>query len=95
MAKEKDKKELAVSDKKAEKSGKKKAKKTESAGKQGKIRRWFKDLKQELKKVVWPSRKAVVANSIVVFATMLGFAAYTFLLDEGFLWLFEKTISGK
>ncbi|MBR6107170.1 MAG: preprotein translocase subunit SecE [Oscillospiraceae bacterium] len=106
MAKEKDKKELAVSEKaekaekavkaaKADKADKKDAKKKDSSKKQGKISRWFKDLKQEMKKVVWPSRKVVVANSIVVFAAMLGFAAYTFLLDKGFLWLFEKAISGK
>lgn len=91
MAKDKDKKELAVSDKADKKADKKK----DSAKKQGKISRWFKDLKQEMKKVVWPSRKVVIANSIVVFAAMLGFAAYTFLLDKGFLWLFEKAISGR
>ena len=88
MAKEKDKKELAVSDKKA-------AKKKDAPKKQGRISRWFKDLKQELKKVVWPTRKTVINNSIVVFAAMLGFAAYTFLLDQGFLWLFQKAIGGK
>ncbi len=95
MAKEKDKKELAVSEK-AEKASKKDAKKKDSSTKkQGKISRWFKDLKQEMKKVVWPSRKVVIANSIVVFAAMLGFAAYTFLLDKGFLWLLERAISGR
>ena len=88
MAKEKDKKELSVSEKKS-------AKKKDAPKKQGRIGRWFKDLKQELKKVVWPSRKTVVNNSIIVFAAMLGFAAYTFLLDQGFLWLFQKAIGGK
>lgn len=75
----------------AEKSGKKE----KSAKKPGKIAKWFKDLKLELKKVVWPSRQTVVNNSIVVFATMIGFAVITFLLDEGFLWLFQFAISGK
>lgn len=74
----------------AEKSGKK-----ESSKKQGKIAKWFKDLKQELKKVVWPSKETVVNNSIVVFAAMIGFAIFTFILDEGFLWLFQFAISGK
>ncbi|MBR6419587.1 MAG: preprotein translocase subunit SecE [Oscillospiraceae bacterium] len=74
----------------AEKSSKK-----ESSKKQGKIAKWFKDLKQELKKVVWPDRKTVTNNSIVVFAAMIGFAVFTFLLDEGFLWLFQFAISGK
>ncbi len=74
----------------AEKSSKK-----DSSKKQGKIAKWFKDLKQELKKVVWPDRKTVTNNSIVVFAAMIGFAVFTFLLDEGFLWLFQFAISGK
>ena len=90
MAKEKDKKELSVADK-----DKKNAKKKDAPKKQGRISRWFKDLKQELKKVVWPTRKTVINNSIVVFAAMLGFAVYTFLLDQGFLWLFKKAIGGK
>jgi preprotein translocase SecE subunit len=49
----------------------------------------------ELKKVVWPTKEAVINNSIVVFAAMLGFALFTFLLDQGFLWLFEFAISTK
>lgn len=84
MAKDK---ELAVSEKESKKSDKSK--------KPGKISKWFKELKQELKKVIWPTRKTVVNNSIVVFAAMLGFAVFTFLLDEGFLWLFHLAISGK
>ena len=89
MAKDK---ELAVSEKK-EKESKKKEK--DKSKKQGGIAKWFKDLKLELKKVVWPDKKTVVNNSIVVFAAMLGFAAFTFLLDKGFLWLFQLAISGK
>lgn len=88
MAKDKD-KELAVSDKE-----KKSAKSKESSKTQGGISKWFKDLKLELKKVVWPDKKTVINNSIVVFAAMLGFAAFTFLLDKGFLWLFQFAISG-
>ena len=85
MAKDK---ELAASEKKEDK-------KKEKSKKQGGIAKWFKDLKLELKKVVWPDKSTVVNNSIVVFAAMLGFAAFTFLLDKGFLWLFQLAISGK
>lgn len=85
MAKDK---ELAVK----EKDGKSKEK---SQKKQGKVAKWFKDLKLELKKVIWPSRKTVVNNSIVVFAAMLGFAVFTFLLDWGFLKLLELAVSTK
>lgn len=85
MAKDK---ELAVSEKKE-------SKKKDQSKKKGGISKWFKDLKLELKKVVWPDKKTVVNNSIVVFAAMLGFAAFTFLLDQGFLWLFQFAISSK
>ncbi|MCQ2416514.1 MAG: preprotein translocase subunit SecE [Oscillospiraceae bacterium] len=87
MAKDK---ELAVSEKE-----KKSAKKKDSAASKGGIKKWFKDLRSELKKVVWPTKQVVINNSIVVFAAMLGFAVYTFLLDKGFLWLFQFAISGK
>ena len=85
MAKDK---ELAAEEKKAAKS-------KESSKSNGGISKWFKDLKLELKKVVWPDKKTVINNSIVVFAAMLAFAAYTFVLDKGFLWLFQFAISGK
>ena len=94
MAKDK---ELAVSEKER-KSAKKDSSKKDAKAKdksQSGIKKWFKDLKMELKKVVWPDKKTVVNNSIVVFAAMLGCAALTFLLDQGFLWLFQFAISGK
>ena len=79
----------------AEKQAGKKESAKKNSKKQGKIAKWFKDLKLEMRKVVWPSRQTVTNNSIVVFATMLGGAVITFLLDQGFLWLFQFAISGK
>ncbi len=92
MAKDK---ELAASEKSEKDKEKKAAKSKDSSKKTGGISKWFKDLKLELKKVVWPDKKTVINNSIVVFAAMIAFAAYTFLLDKGFLWLFQFAISGK
>ena len=89
MAKNKSAAETAPEkEKDKEKDSKKAAKK-----KQGGISKWFKDLKLELSKVVWPSGKTVANNSIVVFVAMLGCALLTFLLDQGFLWLLEVAIS--
>lgn len=82
-------------DKEQAASEKKSAKKKDASKNKGGIAKWFKDLKLELKKVVWPDGKTVANNSIVVFAAMLGCAALTFLLDQGFLWLFQFAISGK
>ena len=50
---------------KAAKSDKKKAKQP------GKVRRWLKDLKGELKKVTWPSAKDTAKNVAVVIACVL------------------------
>lgn len=69
-------------------------KKEKRSKKQSGIAKWFKDLKSEFKKVVWPTKKTVFNNSVVVFVTMIVFAVFTFLLDTGFLKLFEFAISG-
>lgn len=69
-------------------------KKEKKSKKQSGIAKWFKDLKSEFKKVVWPTKKTVFNNSVVVFVTMIVFAVFTFLLDTGFLKLFEFAISG-
>ena len=60
-------KESVSSDKKAKAAKKKK----KDAKKQGRIKRWFKDLRGELKKVTWPSAKDVVKNVGIVIACVL------------------------
>ena len=47
--------------------------------------KWFKDLKIEFKKVVWPSKKTVINNTSVVLAVVAASAVLVGLLDEGFL----------
>lgn len=55
----------------------------------GKIRKWFKDLKVEFKKVVWPSKKTVVNNTSVVIGVIVLAAVIVGALDQGFLALFR------
>jgi len=55
-----------------------------SAKKQKGIAKWFKDLKSEIKKVTWPSRKAVVNNTTVVLITVVLTSALVGVLDLGF-----------
>jgi len=74
------------------KSAPKKAKENVQASKKkepGKIRKWFKDLKIEFKKVVWPTKKTVVNNTSVVVGVIVLSAAVVGALDEGFLALFR------
>ena len=53
--------------------------------KPGKIRKWFKDLRIEFKKVVWPSKKTVVNNTSVVVGVVALSAVIVGLVDAGFL----------
>jgi preprotein translocase subunit SecE len=52
---------------------------------QSKLKKWFKDLKIEFKKVVWPSKKTVVNNTSVVVSVIAASAILVGLLDTGFL----------
>ena len=35
------------------------------------IAKWFREMKSELKKVVWPSRKQIINNTVVALAVMV------------------------
>ena len=64
------------------------SKKEKSEKKQGnKIVKWFKDLKVEFKKVVWPTKKTVINNTSVVVGVIVGSAILVGLIDQGFLGL--------
>ena len=64
------------------------AKDTTSEKKQpNKVAKWFKDLKIEFKKVVWPAKQTVINNTAVVLAVVVASAILVGLLDEGFLTL--------
>ena len=51
--------------------------------KKGGIKQYFKELRAELKKVVWPSRKQVVNNSWVVIVVMAAMGLFLFAVDSG------------
>lgn len=64
------------------------AKDTTSEKKQpNKVAKWFKDLRIEFKKVVWPTKETVINNTAVVLAVVVASAILVGLLDEGFLTL--------
>ena len=50
----------------------------------GKIRKWFKDLKVEFKKVVWPTKKTVINNTSVVLSVIVAAAILVGTIDQGF-----------
>lgn len=67
-----------------EKKDKKKSEKPEKK-EPNKVAKWFKDLKIEFKKVVWPSKKTVFDNTSIVLAVVVASAVLVGLLDTGFL----------
>ena len=69
----------------AEQMEKKSPKKAKPAKKKDgflkKASRFFKDLRSEVKKVVWPTRKQVFKNTVVVFAVMGAVGVVIWVLD--------------
>lgn len=78
-----------TSEKKKEVTSEKKSEKKADKKEPGKIKSWFKDLKVEFKKVVWPTKSTVVTNTSVVVSVIALSAVLVGLLDEGFLALFS------
>lgn len=71
--------EESVTEDKKEKKDKKKSEKKEP----NKVAKWFKDLKIEFNKVVWPSKKTVFDNTGIVLAVVVASAVLVGLLDSG------------
>jgi preprotein translocase subunit SecE len=51
-------------------------------------RQFLKEVRQELKKVDWPSRRELIAYTTVVLVTVIVLTSYVFGLD----WVFSKTV---
>ena len=53
----------------------------------GKTQKWFREMRSELKKVVWPTPKQLVNNTAVSLVVMAGSAivlwAFDFVADQG------------
>lgn len=66
----------------AVKADKKKSAKSDK--KPNKVAKWFKDLKAEWKKIVWPTRKQVINNTVVVLIAMATTGVFIFAVDWAF-----------
>ena len=69
-------------DKAAKKEAKKKAK-SDKPGLWAKIRKFFKDLKSEFKKVVWYGRKQTIKSTALVIVCLVVVSAVVSLIDIG------------
>ena len=62
----------------------KKDKKTEKKAKPSmfaRIGKWFKDMRSELKKVQWPTRKQTVNNTLIVIACVIVVGLFIWVFD--------------
>lgn len=57
-----------------------------------KIFNYFIDVKEEMTKVVWPSRKDLIRHTIIVITTILVTGAIVAVLDFGLSKILELTI---
>lgn len=57
-----------------------------------KIIRFFKELKSELKKVVWPSKGQVIKNTLIVIAAVIIIGIVIWVLDLAFGFGISKLI---
>ena len=58
------------------------------------LRLFLSEVRNELKRVTWPSQKEVYATTVVVIATSIFFGLYLFALDQVLIksveWVFRK-----
>jgi preprotein translocase subunit SecE len=66
-----------------------------NAKKQNRIVRFFKEVKSEMKKVVWPSRKQLVNNTLIVIAVVIIIGIIIAIFDTIFQFGFFKLLLGK
>ena len=59
----------------------------------GKIKAWFRGMKSELKKVVWPSRKTTTKNVIVAVTVMVASGIVIWAFDQVAMLIVQTLIS--
>ena len=77
--------------KQTKKDSKKKVKTNKQESSQ---KKWFKDFRAELKKIIWPSKKQLWENVAVVVSMVIIVALIIFLLDLGFKALNQLEVKG-
>ena len=56
------------------------------------LAKYFRDVKSEMKKVVWPGKKQIINNTIVVLVVVAIASVVTLALDTGFITLLKLAI---
>lgn len=57
------------------------------------IGKWFRELRSECRKVVWPTRQQTIKNTAVVFAVVIIIGIVVFILDSIFQFGIQALLS--
>lgn len=57
--------------------------------------RFFKEIRMEMKKVIWPTRQQLVNNTLVVFAACLLIGVVVWIADAGLGLVFRAVFGGQ
>jgi len=81
---------MSEKNEKIEKTEKKPVKvKEEKPTLSARIGRWFREMRSELKKVVWPTRKQLINNTLIVIVAVVIVSAVIGLMDLVFLYALD------
>jgi len=58
-----------------------------------KVTQFFREVKTELKKVTWSSRKETIASTSVVLVIVFVIAMFLFVIDQGLSFIIRKILS--
>ena len=58
-----------------------------------KVSTWWREMRSELRKVVWPTAKQVTNNSTIVVSSVIAVGIVVFLFDLGANWIIKFIIS--
>ena len=68
---------------KATVNGEPKKSKEKKSKKENSVLKFFRDLKGEFKKIVWPSKKQIINNTIIVIVAIIVIGCFIWALDFG------------
>ncbi|MBN2839907.1 MAG: preprotein translocase subunit SecE [Coriobacteriia bacterium] len=60
----------------------------------GRFKQYLHDVRTELRRVVWPSRREVINSSIVVIITLIFFVLFTLVIDNAASFVFIDVLAG-
>ena len=78
-----------MADEKIEKTNKKASAKKKKVKGSNRFAKWFREMRSELKKVVWPTPKQIVNNTLVSLSVMVASAIVIWAIDQAGAQIFQ------